>query len=76
MSPLLDAESRWAAQWAWMHQYYRGKGILTNAWGKFHVKWVLCWQPLDKREGLTCARCDERHKKRQVEQNAAGDEAN
>lgn len=54
----------------------RGKGILANAWGKFHVKCVLCWQPLDKREGLTCARCDERHKKRQVEQNAAGDEAN
>jgi hypothetical protein len=80
-----DSESRWAAQWAWMHPYYRGKGILSSAWDKFHElhgnficeppfspamkafllkrgKCVLCWQPLDKPEGLTCTRCDERYK--------------
>jgi RimJ/RimL family protein N-acetyltransferase len=28
---LLDAEPRWAAQWMWLHPYYRGKGIMSSA---------------------------------------------
>jgi hypothetical protein len=31
-----DAEPRWGAQWAWLHPYYRGKGILSGAWDRFH----------------------------------------
>jgi hypothetical protein len=31
-----DVGPRWAAQWAWLHPYYRGKGILSSTWDKFH----------------------------------------
>jgi hypothetical protein len=81
-----DAKPRWAAQWMWLHPYYRGKGILSGAWDKFHElhgnficeppispammaflrkqgKCLLCWQPLDKTEGLSCSRCDMQHQK-------------
>ncbi len=29
-------EPRWAMQWMWLHPYFRGKGILSRAWDKFH----------------------------------------
>jgi hypothetical protein len=43
-----DGKPRWAAQWAWLHPYYRGKGILSRAWGEFHKnhKNFLCEPPL------------------------------
>jgi hypothetical protein len=31
-----NVKPRWAAQWIWLHPYYRGKGILSRAWDKFH----------------------------------------
>ena len=31
-----NLEPRWAMQWMWLHPYYRGKGILSRAWDKFH----------------------------------------
>jgi hypothetical protein len=31
-----NVEPRWAAQWIWFHPYFRGKGILSKAWDKFH----------------------------------------
>ena len=32
-----DFEPRWAMQWMWLHPYYRGTGILSRAWERFHV---------------------------------------
>jgi hypothetical protein len=29
-------DPRWGMQWMWLHPYYRGKGILSRAWDKFH----------------------------------------
>lgn len=29
-------DPRWGMQWMWLHPYYRGQGILTRVWGKFH----------------------------------------
>jgi hypothetical protein len=31
-----DLEPRWAAQWMWLHPYFRNKGILSRAWDTFH----------------------------------------
>jgi len=31
-----DAEPRWVLQWAWLHPYSRGRGILSAAWDGFH----------------------------------------
>jgi len=81
-----DVGARWAAQWMWLHPYYRNKGILSSAWDRFHElhgkficeppfspamkaflhkrgNCVLCWQPLNTPEGLTCTRCNEEHNK-------------
>lgn len=44
---LKDAEPRWGMQWMWLHPYYRGQGILTRAWDKFHEAYgnFLCEPP-------------------------------
>jgi len=31
-----DVGHQWAMQWMWLHPYFRGKGILSHSWDKFH----------------------------------------
>ncbi len=35
-----DAPAGWSLTWIWLHPFYRGKGVLRDAWTRFEQKYV------------------------------------